>query len=145
MLVIRAWLLAVLAVCVVLVVASGASAERATPVAAQTWCGGSQTWQSVRGSLDEPAIRVKARVARVYYASNVSGRPTFIDLGNAYPSKKRVTLVIWGQDRANFPRAPERMFKRGQVICAQGAPTTYRGVPQLEVALWDAESRLLSF
>lgn len=139
----RAWMLTLWAVCVALAAAAVASAQRTT--AAQTWCGGSQTWQSVRGSLDEPAIRVKARVARVNYASNATGRPTFIDLGNAYPSKQRVTLVIWAQDRVNFPRSPERMFKPGQVICAQGAPTLYRGVPQLKVALWDAESRLLSF
>jgi len=109
------------------------------------WCGGAQTWQSVRGSLDEPAIRVKALVARVYYASNARGQPTFIDLGNPSPSRNRVTVVIWGEDRVNFPRAPERMFKPGQVSCAQGAASMYSGAPQIQVALWDAESRLLSF
>jgi DNA/RNA endonuclease YhcR with UshA esterase domain len=107
------------------------------------WCQGSQTWQSVRASLNT-LVRVKARIARVNYAAGSPGQPTFIDLGGAYPSPRRVTLVIWGRDRSNFLEAPERMFKRGQIVCAQGVATLYRGVPQLELGLWDSDSRLLT-
>jgi DNA/RNA endonuclease YhcR with UshA esterase domain len=99
---------------------------------------------SVRRDLGEP-IRVKARIASVVYDRSSNGRPTFINLGRAYPSSKRVTVVIWGEDRPNFPRAPERMFRRGMTICVQGVATQYRGVPQIEVALWDPRDRLLSF
>jgi hypothetical protein len=110
----------------------------------RTWCAGSQPWTSVRRHLGDP-IRVKARVASVAYARSSNGRPTFINLGRAYPSSQRVTVVIWGEDRVNFPRAPERMFRRGTTICVQGIATQYRGVPQIEVALWDPAARLLSF
>lgn len=130
--------------CALIALAIGASAREAMASRQSTWCQGSQTWNSVRDSLGVP-IRVKARIASVTYARSSWGRPTFLNLGNPYPSRSRVTLVIWGRDRGNFPQAPERMFKRGQVVCAQGMATIYRGAPQIEVGLWDAESRLLSF
>jgi hypothetical protein len=115
-----------------------------THAGATAWCGGSQGWQTVRSSLGLP-IRIKARVASVAFASAERGRPTFINLGRPYPNRSRVTLVIWGRDRVNFPRPPERMFKPGQIVCAQGVATMYAGAPQIEVGLWDAKSRLLSF
>jgi DNA/RNA endonuclease YhcR with UshA esterase domain len=119
-------------------------AHDATQARTSTWCAGSQSWTSVRRHLGDP-VRVKARIASVAYARSSSGRPTFLNLGHAYPSSGRVTVVIWGEDRGNFPRAPERMFRRGMTICVQGIATQYRGVPQIEVALWDPKGRLLSF
>jgi hypothetical protein len=139
--VVVAALVAAIALCVF--VGSGV-AHGANGLLARTWCGGSQSWWSVRAHLGEP-VRVRARIASVVYARSSRGRPTFINLGRAYPSSKRVTLVIWGEDRSNFPRAPERMFRRGMAVCAQGVPSLYRGVPQIEVALWDPVERLLSF
>jgi hypothetical protein len=88
---------------------------------------------------------MKARVASVRYAKASRGRPTFINLGYPHPDKRRLTLVIWGSDRVNFPRPPERMFRLSQLVCAQGFVTAYRGVPQMKVSLWDARARLLSF
>jgi hypothetical protein len=127
--------------------ASGASTTSTTqPLkisAQQSWCAGSQNWQSVRGAIGIP-IRVKARIAGVSFASSSSGRPTFIDLGTRYPSRRRVTIVIWGRDRANFPAAPERMFRRGQTVCVQGVASMYRGVPQISAGIWDSTGRLLS-
>jgi hypothetical protein len=90
-------------------------------------------------------LRVKARIVKVTYAAESSGRPTFIDLGNPYPNRNRVTVLIWGEDRVNFPTRPERMFRPGQVICVQGVATMSLGRPQIEVGIWDAESRLVSF
>ncbi len=69
------------------------------------WCGGSESWLSARRDSGDYPLRVKARVARVTYASSSRGRPIFIDLGVAYPSPCRLTLVIWGKDRVNFPSA----------------------------------------
>jgi DNA/RNA endonuclease YhcR with UshA esterase domain len=45
----------------------------------------------------------------------------------------------------DFPRAPERMFLRGQTICVQGVAKLYRRSPQIEVRLWDPGLRLLTF
>jgi hypothetical protein len=119
---------------------SNTNASRATAA----WCNGSQSWQSARRNLGEP-VRVRARVVRSYYAASTSGRPTFLDLGRAYPSRGRLTVLIWGRNRTNFPQPPEQMFRRGTLICAQGVVTSYRGVAELEVALWDSRGRLLSF
>jgi hypothetical protein len=125
------------------------SAGQATPQtkhaeAASTWCGGSVSWQAARRSVGE-LVRIRARVIRTYYATTSAGRPTFIDLGNAYPSPNRLTLLIWGRNRVNFPRAPETMFRRGTTVCAQGVVELYRGVAEIEVALYDSRERLLSF
>lgn len=116
----------------------------AAPSRASAWCQGWESWQSAQRSVGE-LVRVKARVARSYFASSSRGRPTFLDLGRAYPSPSRLTIVIWGRNRVNFPRAPERMFRRGSTICVQGFVSRHRGAAQIEVALWDAKDRLLSF
>ena len=111
---------------------------------ASSWCAGSVSWKAARASVGQ-VVRVKARVASVYYARSSNGRPTFIDLGAAFPNPNRLKILIWGRDRVNFPQAPEQMFRPGRLICAQGKVRLYRGVPEIEVALWDAHGRLLSF
>ena len=124
--------------------AGGGSSAAAKPTRSSAWCAGSMTWKAARSQVGE-LVRVKARVVTAYYARSSRGRPTFLDLGYAYPNRSRLTLLIWGRDRVNFPSAPERMFRAGTMVCAQGVVSTYRGVTQIEVALWDRSSRLLSF
>ena len=126
------------AVVVVVALAGGASAASAA------WCKDGLTVAAARASVGK-MIRVKGRVASSYFARASTGAPTFIDLQYAYPDPRRLTLVIWREDRANFPSAPERMFKRGTLVCAQGRVARYRGVPEIEVSLWDRVSRLITF
>jgi len=132
----------------VLVIAAAFPSTSGSSVAVESrtaaWCNGSQSWTSVHGSIGD-LVRVKARVASAYFARSPRGQPTFLDLGRAYPNPSRIKIVIWGSDRVNFPRAPERMFRAGQLVCAQGVPSLYRGAVQIEIAVWDAESRLMSF
>lgn len=129
----------------VLAVAAGlAAAALAAPAADAAWCQGAMSIGTARARVGKP-VRVKATVASVYFARASTGSPTFIDLQFAYPDRRRLTLVIWREDRANFPSAPERMFRRGVKVCAQGVVTRYRGVAQIEVSVWDAASRLLTF
>jgi hypothetical protein len=124
--------------------AAGALAKPVVSTTAAVWCAGGQSWAGARSAAGSP-FRVKGRVSRVYYASSTAGKPTFIDLGAPYPNSRRLSIVIWGRDRANFPSPPERMFRRGTMICAQGFVEMYRGVPQIEVSLWDAAGRVLTF
>jgi hypothetical protein len=143
----KRWLVLCVAAVVLVAIAtptSPAGHKTGSLRAVDEWCSGAQTWQSASLSLGDP-VRVRARVVRAYYAATTSGRPTFLDLGRAYPSRRRLTVVIWGRDRVNFPRAPERMFGRGTVICAQGVVTSYRGAAQIKVALWDPIARILTF
>jgi hypothetical protein len=121
-----------------------AIAAGSAPGAGAAWCRGGVSAAAARAKVGK-LVRVKDRVANAYYARTSSGSPTFIDLGFAYPDTRRLTLVIWQEDRGNFPTAPERMFRRGKTVCAQGVVSRYRGAAQLEVSLWDAAGRLLSF
>src|SRR3954462_7898335 len=83
------------------VLASGSTT--ASAAATRAWCPSSFSWKKARANVGDP-IRIKGLVARVFYARSSPGRPTFIDIGAAYPKKSRVTLVIWAEDRVNFPR-----------------------------------------
>jgi len=114
------------------------------PAANAAWCKGGMSVVAARASVGK-LVRVKGRVASVYYARSSRGSPTFIDLQFVYPDRRRLTLVIWAEDRINFPSAPERMFRRGRVVCAQGRVGRYRGAAQIEVSLWDAAGRLITF
>jgi hypothetical protein len=107
---------------------------------ARAWCKGAVSASAAR-HMTGRLVRVKARVVRSYYASSSNGSPTFIDFVAAYPSPARLTLVIWGENRTNFPSAPERMFRRGVLVCAQGVVTLYQGVAEIEVGSWDAVGR----
>jgi hypothetical protein len=124
--------------------AGGGVAAKASPARSSAWCANAVTWKTARQSVGD-VVRVKARVVTSFYARSSRGRPTFVNLGYDHPDARRLTLVIWGADRVNFPRAPERMFPAGTMVCAQGMVSTYRGVPEIEIGLWDARSRLMSF
>lgn len=124
--------------------ATMAIAGTATSAASAGWCKGGITVASARAKVGK-VVRVKARVVSSYYARTSTGSPTFINLEYAYPDARRLTLLIWRENRANFPTAPERMFRPGRLVCAEGYLTRYRGAAQIEVSVWDAASRLISF
>lgn len=68
-----------------------------------------------------------------------------MDVGSAAPNPRRVTVVIWGRDRRNFPVPPQKMFRRGRLICAHGVVSRYRGVARIEVEFWDATAGVATF
>lgn len=117
--------------------AAPASESRAT-----AWCSGAVSWQTAARRVGS-VVRVKARVASGVFARSSNGRPTFLNLGNAYPNPSRLTVIIWGRNRSRFPRAPEAMFRPGTVVCVQGLVETYRGVAEIESRRWDAQARVL--
>jgi hypothetical protein len=47
------------------------------------------------------------------------GQPTFITIGDSYLDPAHFEVVIWGEDRGNFPAAPEDAYP-GNEICATG-------------------------
>jgi hypothetical protein len=75
-------------------------------------------------------ITVRGKVVDAKYVSNASGRPTFLNLGRAYPNPKRFTVVIWGKNRWRFPRRPERYY-RGKTVLVNGLVRLYQGLPQM--------------
>jgi len=68
------------------------------------------------------------RVAGTRYL-RTGRRPTFLNLGRPYPDQD-LTVVIWGEDRARFPAAPEDEYD-GRRICVTGRIELYRGRPEI--------------
>lgn len=66
-------------------------------------------------------------VASAQYADRSRGRPTFLNLGHAYPNQD-VAAVIWGDERSKFG-APETLA--GKRVCVTGDITLYRGRPEV--------------
>jgi hypothetical protein len=89
-------------------------------------------WSAARRYVGQ-YVAVTGRVVGATYASSSNGSPTFLDIGNPYPDPYRFTLVIWGEHRSAFPRAPESAYlmRRVRVI---GTVTLYNGAPQIEIA-----------
>jgi hypothetical protein len=66
------------------------------------------------------------------YAKSSKGKPTFLNIGEDYPSPNRFTVLIWGEDRANFPSEPE-IFYAEKDICASGEIQEYQGTFEIVV------------
>jgi hypothetical protein len=67
------------------------------------------------------------------YRPDVAGEPTFLNIGVDYPDSDRLTVVIWGEDRAMFANPPEAEFA-GERVCIRGEVSDYKGVSEVEVS-----------
>lgn len=74
---------------------------------------------------------VCGNVASTFYAVQSKGHPTFLNLEKPYPDQL-FTIVIWGSERDNFDRPPEKLYKNKH-ICVTGIISSYRGTPQIIV------------
>jgi hypothetical protein len=72
---------------------------------------------------------------------DIPGSPLWIDVGNMFPERNRLTLVLWGK---NWPMFDMREFdleyrdyqmdgSRVHTICITGLVSEYKGVPQIEL------------
>lgn len=105
--------------------------EVSSPASSASVPDGAISWQDASAHVGE-TVTVYGSVADVEYASESDGQPTFIDLGVAYPDTSRVTMVIWGEDRAAFPESPEAMYT-GKTLCVTGEVYLYEGVCYIRV------------
>lgn len=92
-------------------------------------CNGAVSWSAAKSYVGR-VVTVRGPVVDAVYAQSSNGSPTFLNLGRAYPSPSRFTIVIWSQNRARFG-TPERRY-RGRTICIRGRVSTYGGVAQIE-------------
>jgi hypothetical protein len=67
------------------------------------------------------------KVFSTQYLESVSGTPTLINLGGAYPNEL-LTVVIFGENKGKFKEKPEDAWK-DKTICIVGRITEYRGKP----------------
>jgi len=75
--------------------------------------------------------RVCGFVASAAHIASVSGKPTFLNVGRAYPDQE-FTAVIWGRVRSRFETPPERLYD-GKTICVTGKIELYKGKPQITI------------
>jgi hypothetical protein len=76
-------------------------------------------------------VRVCGFVAGAAHIASVSGKPTFLNMGRAYPDQD-FTAVVWGRVRSRFETPPERLYD-GKTICVTGKVELYKGKPQITV------------
>lgn len=120
------------AICEAFEVIPDAVFEEADTAPSQELPNGAIQWQEAYQHVGETAT-VYGTVADIEYAGASDGQPTFIDLGAAYPDPNRVTIVIWGEYRNNFPELPEIMYE-GKTLCVTGEIYLYRGVCNIMIA-----------
>ena len=89
------------------------------------------SWDEAKNHIGERTT-VYGPVVDTHYASESSGEPTFLNMGNPYPDPNRFTVVIWGENRGKFSQPPEDYYV-GKTIYVSGLIDPYEGVPQIEV------------
>lgn len=69
----------------------------------------------------------------IYPEAQVTPPPTFIEVGEKYPSKRLLKIVIWGQDRSAFNQAPDTAL-RGKSIIVTGSPYIYKELATIRIS-----------
>jgi hypothetical protein len=92
------------------------------------------SWSEAAAHVGQ-SVALDGPVASASYRPDVSGQPTFVNLGRDYPDPTRAQLVVWGEHRAGFPGAsPETMLHAGVRVCARGTLTSYNGVLEIIIS-----------
>ena len=135
----RSWSLLIPILFVVLPIISACTGQEATPgtsgqetgatAEVATSCQDAIAWDEAYQHVGDPGT-VRGPVVDSRYASGSSGQPTFLNIGKPYPDPDRFTVVIWGDDRGNFPTPPEQAYD-GKTICVTGLIESYQGSPQI--------------
>jgi hypothetical protein len=103
----------------------------APPTATPEICPGAIPWHDAANYKGSYATVIGPVVSAVY-ASDVSGAPTFLNIGTDYPDASRFTVLIWVEYRANFPAPPEEMYA-GATVCVAGTITDYDDIAEILV------------
>jgi len=77
------------------------------------------------------SVSVIGKVYTTRYFEDATDAPTLMNLGAAHPNQL-LTVVIFGEDRKNFPAAPEKTYNEA-VVSVAGTVELYKGKPQIRV------------
>jgi len=121
--------IATFAVIVVGSLSGAAHARPASPTVRVASCTGAVGWQNARRMIGRVAT-IRGDVVGTRYARHSAGSPTFLNIGVNYPNSRRVTVVIWQENRSRFGRPESRYLRR--TICVRGFVDTYAGAPDIE-------------
>jgi exonuclease VII large subunit len=58
------------------------------------------------------------------------GKGAFLNIGRDYPSRSRLTAVVWEPNQHRFPGLDDY---EGAVVCVAGTVSLYKGSPQVEL------------
>jgi DNA/RNA endonuclease YhcR with UshA esterase domain len=75
------------------------------------------------------SVTVCGKVYTARYLENANNKPTFLNIGAAFPHQL-LTVVIWGEQRKEWEGKPEELYK-GKEICITGKLELYNEKPQL--------------
>jgi len=75
------------------------------------------------------SVRVCGKIYSGRYLENSNGAPTLLNMGAAYPDQL-LTLVIYGDNRKAFGKAPELDYK-DQEVCVWGKIELFKEKPQI--------------
>jgi len=96
---------------------------------------GAISWDKAKDHIGDRTT-VCGLVAGTKYGATSGGQPTWLNVGKDYPSSERFVVIIWGDNRGNFPQAPESYYY-GKTICVTGLIQEYEGIAQIEVTTPD--------
>ncbi len=96
---------------------------------------GAISWDKAKDHIGDRTT-VCGPVVGTKYGATSSGKPTWLNIGKDYPSSERFVVIIWGENRGNFPQPPEDYYL-GKTICVTGLIQEYEGIPQIEVTTPD--------
>jgi len=92
---------------------------------------GAISWDKAKDHIGDRTT-VYGPVAGTNYGATSRGKPTWLNIGKDHPSSERFVVIIWGDNRGNFPQAPE-VYYLGKTIYVSGLIQEYNGIPQIEV------------
>ena len=92
---------------------------------------GSIQWYEAKDHIGD-RLMVCGSVVGTKYGVTSNGKPTWLNIGKDYPSSERFVVIIWGENRANFPQPPEDYYL-GKTICITGLIVEWNGIPEIEV------------
>ena len=93
---------------------------------------GAISWDEAIDHIGDRAT-VCGPVKSTYYSTPSKGKPTFLNIGKAYPDPDRFVVIIWGSNRSNFHEPPEDYYL-GKTICITGLITEWEGIAEIEVS-----------
>ncbi len=95
-------------------------------------CGNPLPWQQARANIGR-TVAVVGPLMNVTTPTpgTFNGDPTWIAVGGVYPSTERLSVVIWGDNKNEFPGVSSRLA--GLSVCIIGLIEIFRGTPQIEM------------
>lgn len=77
-------------------------------------------------------LMIEGPVAEISILNDSTGSPSFVDVGEAYPSTYRISVVVWEEHYDDVAEALNAV-SIGDIIFVEGYIEMYDGVPQIEV------------